>query len=101
MLVVLTCQNSSRIASTSSRMTAPGLLYARLAENPEGSGNRECGTRGPGRGHETWPDLRFAIGILVMIRAQVRVDEVLRNPLGQVVCRKIGEDAACDRPQVG
>jgi hypothetical protein len=79
----------------------PGLLDVRLAANPEGSGDRQCGARGSGRGHETWPDLRLAMGLFVMIRSEVRLHEVLGDPLGDVVRRKIGEDAACDRSQVG
>jgi hypothetical protein len=35
-----------------------------------------------------------------MIRSEVRLHEVLGDPLGDVVRRKIGEDATCDRSQV-
>lgn len=41
----------------------PGLLDIRLAENPEDSGDRQCGARGSGRGRETRPDLSFATGL--------------------------------------
>jgi len=54
----------------------PGPLGLRLAENPEGGGHRYRGTRGSGRGHETWPDQYPAMSVLVMIRVQVCVGEV-------------------------
>src|SRR5579863_843728 len=43
----------------------PGLLDVRLAENPEGGGDRQRGTRGSGRGHETRSDLRSTMSLFV------------------------------------
>ena len=41
------------------------------------------------------------MSLLVMIRVQVRVHEVLRDKPGQVVRRKIGKNTACRRSQIG
>lgn len=78
----------------------PGLLDLRLGKNPEGGGHRYRGTRGSGRGHEARPHLSSAMSLPVMIRRQVSAGEVLRDPLGQVARRKVGEDPARDRSQV-
>jgi hypothetical protein len=77
-----------------------GLLNVRLAENPEGSGDRHCGACGSCRGHETWPDQWPAMGLLVSIWAQLRGDEVLRGPPRQVAGREIGQNPGSDRSQV-